>query len=507
MKQKFATIVLLSAAAIAAFKAPRLWATTEKAYWIEKDPAEKKLLQAKADEINEITVKLVKDLSPAVVTVLSTTTIKTAPMMGNDDIFDFFFGMPGSPMQGPRQRQQRSQKAQGLGSGFVISSDGIIVTNSHVVRLEGEKLADSVRIKFKNDSSKSEGEEAQVIGIDSVVDTAVLRLKNKPSRVLAVAPLGDSSQLKVGEAVMAIGNPHGLSNTVTKGIVSAMGRDVIPEISADFIQTDASINQGNSGGPLINLVGEVVGINTAIDPNGHGLGFAIPINTAKRAVKDILEKGKSTHGYAGVSLYPNFDADTAKSLGLKSADGALIEDVVAGGPADKAGMKAYDVVTKIGDRTVSTNTDFQKAVRENEPGKSVKVEYLREGKTQTTAMLLGDLEKGMKDAGNFTGKGRGRGHGENGPAIGKSGLVLENLTPELRLQWRLPQNIQGVVVAEVVGDSPADSAGLARGDIITEIQREKVRTVKDASKYLSKSGSYLVKVLRGQTVALFTLKI
>jgi serine protease Do len=189
---------------------------------------------------------------------------------------------------------------------FVIHPDGLIITNSHVVRMGGDKTADSVRVKFLGDSSKSEGEEVEVVGVDPLVDTAILRLKNKPREKLTALPLGNSDQLKVGEWVVAIGNPHGLSHTVTKGIVSALGRDIIPEISADFIQTDASINQGNSGGPLINLAGEVIGVNTAIDPRGQGLGFAIPINTAKRVVKDILEKGRATHGYAGVSLYPNF---------------------------------------------------------------------------------------------------------------------------------------------------------------------------------------------------------
>jgi serine protease Do len=307
---------------------------------------------------------------------------------------------------------------------------------------------------------------------------------------------------------VAIGNPHGLSHTVTKGIISALGRDIIPEISADFIQTDASINQGNSGGPLINLAGEVIGVNTAIDPRGQGLGFAIPINTAKRVVKDILEKGRASHGYAGVSLYPNFDLDTAKSLGLKNADGALIEDVIPGQPADKAGLKAYDVVIKVENRKISTNRDFQRAIREHNPGSKVRLEYLREGKPRQTEIVLGDLEKDIKLAQGSRAEQRGarRNRPVEPSQASKVGLVLTELTQELKLQWRLDRNIQGVVVSDVVSGSVAEQSGLTRGDIILEVQRKPVTNPKVVEQMLDKKGNHLIKLLRGNSVALFTLK-
>lgn len=487
-----------------------LWA--QKTFWTEQSASEKKSAQLRADLLNESIVNLANKLSPAVVTVVTTSEVDAPNMMQTDDIFEFFFGMPPGGGGGPRRPIPRQkQKAQSLGSGFVIHPDGIIVTNSHVVRLGGDKLADSVKVKFLGDSSKSEGVDVEVVGVDPIVDTAVLRLKQKPKTPLAVIPFANSDSLKVGEWVIAIGNPHGLSHTVTKGIVSALGRDILPEISADFIQTDASINQGNSGGPLINMAGEVIGVNTAIDPRGQGLGFAIPINTAKRAIRDIMTKGKAIHGYAGVSLYPNFDLDTAKSLGLKSAEGALIEDVVPGEPAAKAGLKAYDVVIKVGERRIATNTDFQKAVREHDPGTTVKVEYLRDGKTQIAQLTLGDLEKGMQafNRGDLRRQGRGDFPARPGssPALGRVGIEVSELSPGIRDRWNIPADVRGVVVSEVVNGSPADRAGLARGDIILEIQRSKVLTVKDAEKFLSKKGSYLMKVLRGPTVTLFTLKV
>lgn len=489
-------IVFLPAKMIGAIKGPPISAP----YWTEKDAIQKKGLQSKIDALNETIVGLAQTLSSAVVTVLTTSEVKVQQM---DQMFDFFFGPQG---MNPRQ-MPRSRKAQGLGSGFVIHPDGIIVTNSHVVRLEDDKLADSVRVSFFGDSSKSIGEEVEVIGIDPVVDTAVLRLKKKPTRKLSVAPLGNSDSLKVGEWVVAIGNPHGLSHTVTKGIVSALGRgDIIPEISADFIQTDASINQGNSGGPLINLMGEVVGVNTAIDPRGQGLGFAIPINVAKRAVKGILESGHASHGYAGVSLYPNFDAETAKSLGLATAEGALIEDVAPGQPAAKAGLKAYDVVTRIGSRKISTNTEFQRAVRELDPNTSVKVEFLRDGKVASTTMVLGDLDRDVKTAFRRSGT-------SEEPSIGKAhrlekaGIEIVDISPQIRMRWKLGPNIKGVAVSDVLSNGPADIAGLARGDIIIEVQKQKVTNSAEITKLLSRNGTFILKVLRGPTLALFTLTI
>ncbi|MEZ4814525.1 MAG: trypsin-like peptidase domain-containing protein [Bdellovibrionota bacterium] len=504
-----ASVFLLSTLLVGAFFASELIWSQSTSYWTEQSASEKKSMQLKADLLNESIVALANKFSPAVVTVLTTSDVSVPSMMQSDDIFEFFFGMPPNGFGGRRPQRPQTRKAQSLGSGFVIHPDGLIVTNSHVVRMGGDKLADSVKVKFLGDSEKNEGVDVEVVGVDPIVDTAILRLKVKPKKPLAVIPFGDSDKLKVGEWVMAIGNPHGLSHTVTKGIVSALGRDILPEISADFIQTDASINQGNSGGPLISMTGEVIGVNTAIDPRGQGLGFAIPINTAKRAIRDLLSKGKAVHGYAGVSLYPNFDLETAKSLGLKSAEGALIEDVVQGEAASKAGLQSYDVVTKVGERKVSTNTDFQKAVRELDPGTTVKVEYLREGKTRVAQLTLGDLEKGLMAATGESFQRRRSSPSRPGSLtpLSRAGIEVAELSPEIRSRWGIASDIRGVVVSEVIMGSPADRAGLSRGDIILEIQRNKIVNVNDAQKMLSKKGSYLIKVLRGPTVTLFTLKV
>jgi serine protease Do len=509
LKQVFKTFFLFSVVALSSWTTC-LWAANSKGpYWIEKDEGSKKALQSKVDAMNEMFSSLAATYSSAVVTVLTTSEIKVPQMqMIPEDMFDLFFGFPGGG--GIQRRPPRSQKTQSLGSGFVIHPDGIIVTNSHVVRIEDDRLADSVKVKFLGDSDKAEGVDVEIVGVDPLVDTAVLRLKGKVKRNLSVIPLGNSDSLKVGEWVMAIGNPHGLSHTVTKGIVSALGRDIIPNVSADFIQTDASINQGNSGGPLINMMGEVVGINTAIDPRGQGLGFAIPVNTAKRAIKAIMEKGKPSHGFAGVSLFQNFDLETAKSLGLKNADGALIEDVVPGQSAANAGLKAYDVVTKVGDRKINTNSDFQKAVRELDPNTKVSVEYLREGKISTTTMILGDLEKSsqvaFKDIRSLF-KGSGGGEKTESVSISRAGFQVVNLTKDIRTRWRLASDVKGVVISEVLANTPADESGIARGDILTEIQKKKVSDVKSVEKAIGKSGTYILKVLRGNTVALFTLKL
>ena len=260
----------------------------------------------------------------------------------------------------------------------------------------------------------------------------------------------------------------------------------------------------------LNLSGEVVGVNTAIDPRGQGLGFAIPINSVKRVVSEILLKGHASHGYAGVSLYPNFDADTAKSLGLKSSDGALIEDVVAGEPAAKSGLKAYDVVTKVGEKRIFTNTDFQKAIRDLSPGTAVKLEFMREGKIANTTLTLGDLTEGLRVA-NTTGR-RSRA-GESARPAAKSGMVLEELDPLTRQRWQIEPGVRGLIVSEVQANTPADQAGLARGDILLEMKSERVprfqkmNTLLDAERILTGRGSYLVKILRGNTPALFTLKI
>lgn len=474
-------------------------------YWVEQSDSQRRSSLGDAKLFNDTFVNLAEKLSPAVVSVTTTSEVDVPQFgMNPDDFFNFFFG---GPRGAPRQQAPQKRKTQGLGSGIVIHDSGIILTNRHVVTIN-DRTADSIRIKFFGDPEQSEGYLAEVVGVDPFTDVGVLRLKEKPKNKLTVAPLGNSNLLKVGEWVVAIGNPHGLTHSVSKGIVSALGRDIMEDINADFIQTDASINQGNSGGPLINLSGEVIGINTAIDPRGQGLGFAIPINTAKKVVKQILENGKVSRGYVGVMLYRDFNTEIAKSLGLKEPVGALIGEVVAGDPADKAGLEAYDVVTKIGNRKIDSHRDFMIAVGDLSPGTPVEIEYLRNGKKRSTKLTLADREKGLKNAENNTPR-RGRTRNENSSSepVEKVGLALTELTDQIKKELQLDDDIEGVVVTGVLEASAADLAGIARGDVITEVDRKKVNSVKDLKSSLGKSGRHLIKAFRGNRPVLFTVNI
>jgi len=277
-------------------------------FWSEKTESERKAQGPEIDLLNKAFVSLAEQMKPAVVNVYTKTRVGVPRYgaRGNqvmpDDLFRFFFGNPfggpGSPGGGNGQMPPR--EAQALGSGFVINKEGLVITNAHVVRM-GDRNADSILLRFVNDSPTSPGYEATVLGVDETTEVAVLRLKKKKAD-LKVAPLGDSDKIKVGEWVVAIGNPYGHTHTVTKGIVSALGRSLEEIERAEFIQTDASINPGNSGGPLFNLYGEVIGINTAIDPRAQGIGFAIPINTAKMVARELITTGSVSIGWIGVGI-------------------------------------------------------------------------------------------------------------------------------------------------------------------------------------------------------------
>jgi serine protease Do len=352
---------------------------------------------------------------------------------------------------------------QGAGSGVIISRDGTIVTNNHVV--EGAKevtvtLADKQEYK------------ARIVGRDPKTDLAVLKID--ATEPLPIASMGDSDQLNVGDWVVAIGNPFGLSNTVTAGIVSAKGRIIGAGPYDDFIQTDASINPGNSGGPLFNARGEVVGINTAIIPYGQGIGFAIPINTAKPLIPQLVSTGEVTRGYLGVSIQ-SITPDLAKALRLEDKQGALVGDVVPESAAHKAGIRRGDVIVAFNGKAVKDSHDLPSLVAATPVGQEVRVTVLRDGKKHQLPVTVGKLPSETAKADE-----------SHQPTEGKWGLVLQDVAPRLARELRLKDD-RGIVVTGVQPGSPADLAGIRKGDIILEVNRQPANSVDEVMGVIAKA--------------------
>ncbi len=372
------------------------------------------------------------------------------------DMFKHFFGdMPRSP---------HSFKTRGAGSGVIINADGTILTNNHVV--EGAQEI-TVTLHDKREYK------AKVVGRDPKTDVAVIKMD--AIGPLKVAILGDSEATRVGEWVLAIGNPFGLSNTVTSGIVSAKGRIIGAGPYDDFIQTDAPINPGNSGGPLFNMKGEVIGINTAIIPNGQGIGFAIPVSTAKKLLPQLVAEGKVTRGYLGVNIQ-NLTDDLAASLGVKDKKGALVGDVVPGSPADKAGVKRGDVITAFNGKDIKDSHELSSMVAGTQVDKEVPVRIARDGKDMTLHVKVGKLDSRAED-----------GQKAEKASRGKWGLELQELNPELARRMGIKSR-QGVVVTGVEPGSPAHDASLQRGDVILEVNRQPVKDIEDMKEKMDKSG-------------------
>jgi len=422
--------------------------------WTERSAA-----SAAAPVANDGWVRLARDLKPAVVNI-STKRAAEAPEamspFGDDERFNQFF----KHFFGNQPRRP----ARSLGSGFIINADGHIVTNNHVV--DG---ATEIKVKL------SDGRElpAKVVGRDAKTDLALIKVE---ATGLPVIPLGKSGELQVGESVMAIGNPFGLEQTVTTGIVSATGRVIGEGPYDNFIQTDASINPGNSGGPLINTQGQAVGINTAIftqTGGSVGIGFAIPIDTAKTVVTQLANGGQVVRGYLGVSIQP-MTPDLARSFGMPEVTGALVSSVVDGSPAAKAGVKAGDVITSYDGRKVGRSEDLPRAVAETPIGRQVPVTVVRDGKPVTLQAMIARLDEPET-----------RSAAQGKPAKDALGLSLAPVTPA-EAQERGLGDRGGVVVRGVQDGSPAANAGLQPGDVITEINRAPVRNVDDVKQAMDK---------------------
>lgn len=370
-----------------------------------------------------------------------------------DDFFDQFERFFGGPGQGA-PREQRS-----LGSGFVISRDGYIVTNNHVI--DG---ADAIKVNLLGNKNKEKSYDAEVIGTDKETDLALLKIKaDKP---LAFLEFGDSDALKVGQWVMAIGNPFGLDHTVTAGIVSAKGRTIGAGPYDNFIQTDASINPGNSGGPLIDLDGRVVGINTAIIASGQGIGFAIPSRSAQQIVKQLKEYKSVRRGWLGVSIQ-DVDENAAKALGLDSARGALVSSVTPGDPAAEAGIRAGDVILEVEGLPVEDAGDLTRKIGDLLPGVKIKLSVWRNGKTLNISLELGErnAEELAQGKTNQTGEDM-------------LGLSVRVPNAAERDALDLPAG-RGLLVVDVDGGSPAARSGMAPGDVILEANGRAVNTAKD----------------------------
>jgi serine protease Do len=412
---------------------------------------------------------LVEAAAPAVVHVKVVSAVRTAgegvSPFGEDGPFRGFR----SPMPPP------SGRAQGTGSGFVIAKDGVVVTNNHVV-----ENAKEITVRM------SDGTElpAKLLGRDPKTDLAVLKVESKHD--LPVVPLGDSDKLRVGDWVVAIGNPFGLDNTVTAGIVSAKGRSIGSGPYDQFIQTDAPINPGNSGGPLFNERGEVIGINTAIFSQGGGnvgIGFAIPVNVAKELAPQLEEKGHVTRAWLGVSIQ-QLTPELAESLGVEDTRGALVAGVTPDGPAAKAGLKTGDVIVSFNDKPVDSHNGLPTLVAATKIGETVAVQVLRDGARKTLDVTLAKLDDDEVVA-------------ATAPNKGKWGLALRELTPEERAQRDVAEG-QGVLVAGVAPDSPAEEAGLRNGDIVLQVNRTPVGSVEALRAAVAKvaDGKKLVLLVR-----------
>jgi serine protease Do len=429
-------------------------------------------------------VSLVKKVGPAVVNISTTQVRKSAesvpsPFGDQDPFNDFsrrFFGgrMP-----------RGSQRQRGLGSGFIIDRDGTILTNYHVV--DGAQ-------KIVVTLSDGRSFDAKVLGRDQKTDIAIVKI-NSPQD-LPVVTLGDSDRLDVGEWVLAIGDPFGLDHTVTSGIVSAKGRQIGAGPYDSFIQTDASINPGNSGGPLLNMRGEVVGINTAIfsQSGGNiGIGFAIPTNLVRGILPQLKNKGKVVRGYLG-TVIQRITPELADSLGLKSPHGALVAETTKDGPAARAGIRAGDVIVEFNGKEIKDSADLPLQVSSVTPGTAVQVKILRDSKEVTLPITVGEMKENEVVAST--------------EEQGGFGLAVQTVTPEVADNLGLGR-AEGVVVTSIKPGSPADEAGLQRGDVIAQVNRHPVRNVADYNREMGNAGkekTLLLLVKRGDGSLFLALK-
>lgn len=425
---------------------------------------------------------LAERVMPAVVNIAAVTTSDTRgrtlpnlPQLGPDtpfgDLFEEFFNRRGQGQQGQQAPQQR--RSQSAGSGFVVDPSGIVVTNNHVIGDANEItviFSDGLRLK------------AEVVGKDSKVDLAVLRVKH--DKPLPAVKFGDSDKMRIGDPVMAIGNPFGLGGSVSSGIVSARNRDISQGPYDTYIQTDAAINKGNSGGPLFNMAGDVIGINTAIlSPTGGsvGIGFAVPSSLATNIIDQLREFGETRRGWLGVRIQSIDDA-TADALGLGATRGALIAGVDEKGPAKPAGLDTGDVIVKFDGKEVKDSRDLPRIVAATPVGKDVPVTIVRKGKEEVKVVKLGRLEDGEKVQAASASKPTGE---AAKPAVTSAlGLELSAQNEELRKRYSIKDGLKGVVITKVEPNSSAADKRVMVGELVVEVGQEPVNSPEDVTKRL-----------------------
>jgi serine protease Do len=409
------------------------------------------------------------------------------PFASGDDPFRQFFG-PDFFNHFFNGAQKQKEVVRALGSGVIVSSDGYILTNNHVV--DG---AQKLTVKLANKKKYT----AKLIGRDAQTDVAVIKIDAKD---LPVASLGNSDRVKVGQWVIAVGNPFELMHTVTAGIISAKGRSSMNLADyEDFIQTDASINPGNSGGALADLDGNVIGINTAIySPSGGnvGIGFAIPINMAKQVMNELISKGKVTRGFLGL-VPQDIDDAMAKAMKLKSTDGALVGDVTSGSPADKGGIKVGDIITAVNDETIKNSTQLRNVIAGIEPNTTVKIGLIRDGKEMSVHVDLGERPSDAALA-------KGGNGGDEQQTSEKLGVTVHNMNSALAKQFGI-ENSREVVITKVTQGSPADDAGVKAGDIVEQVNQVDVKNVDEFDKALGhlKSGDSVALLLKRGSTSFF----
>lgn len=412
---------------------------------------------------------LAKKLLPTVVNISTTQTVEGRPGLDIPQL------PPGSPFEDffkdffeRNQPQNRSRKATSLGSGFIVDAKGFVVTNNHVIQ-----DADEISVILHDDTRLK----AELVGRDPKTDIAVLKVQFDGD--LPVADLGDSDKIDVGDWVIAIGNPFGLGGTVTAGIISARGRDINSGPYDDYLQTDASINRGNSGGPMFNMDGEVIGINTAIfSPTGGsvGIGFAVPTSTATPVIRQLIKNGEVRRGWLGVHIQ-SVTPEIAESLGLKEARGAMVASVVEDGPAANSDIKAGDVILEFGGVNVPEMRRLPRIVADVEPETTVDVTVWREGAEKTVKVTVGTLKETPAEVAAATPQDTGGEHSVDG-----LGLKVAALDPGIRERFKLDEKAKGVVVTEVDATGPAAEKGLQPGDRIIQVSQSDVTGPEDVSR-------------------------
>ncbi len=419
---------------------------------------------------------------PAVVNIRTEKTVQ-----GGGKVFRHFFGNPFGGRErdpfkdffGPfEEGPSKEFKQRSLGSGFIIDKEGFIVTNNHVV--EG---ADQIKVRLANEKEY----EATVVGRDPKTDLALIKIEG--AKDLVPLPVGDSDAQEVGTWVVAIGSPFGLEQTVTAGIVSAKGRIIGSGPYDDFVQTDASINPGNSGGPLINMNGEVIGINTAIVASGQGIGFAIPINMAKDIIAQLKSKGEVTRGWMGVGIQ-DLTPELAEYYKVKGETGVLVTQIFEGDPADKAGIKANDIITAVNGEPVTSSRELSRRIAALGVGQKAKITIMRDGREKTVTVETAKRQEEQTLASKET------------ESDDKLGLSLQSLEPDMAARLGYDESEKGVLVTGVEGGSKADKAGVQQGDLVKEINRKPVAGMEDFRKQLNqvKKGDPIMLLLkRGQS--------